>query len=232
MIRASENPPAFDASPRLPLGEMLIARAVITREQLKQALEHQAHKGHKKLLGEVLVELNFASDHQVLEVLAESYGVPFATQTARIADPKVVELLPREFVEDHKVLPLFLVRGMLTVAVSEPTNLFLIEEIQRLTGHEVQIVAVTAAEIEASLRAYLPAANVFVIDDIYEDIDDADFSVIERTVTELSDLEEVAGHSPVVKLVNYLIYSAVQDGASDIHIEPGDQIGRASCRER
>ncbi|MCI0630725.1 MAG: Flp pilus assembly complex ATPase component TadA [Phycisphaerales bacterium] len=214
----------------MPLGEMLVARGIINHDQLKQALEHQAHRGHKKLLGEVLVELNFATDQQVLEVLAEGYGVPFATQTARIADPKVVELLPRDFVEDHKVLPLFLVRGVFTVAVSEPTNLFLIEEIQRLTGYQVQIVAVTASEIDASLRAYLPAANVFVIDDIYEDIDDADFSVIERTVTELSDLEEVAGHSPVVKLVNYLIYSAVQDGASDIHIEPGDHYLRVRYR--
>jgi type IV pilus assembly protein PilB len=230
MIRQQDNSISFDAAPRLPLGEMLVTRGLITPEQLKQALEHQSHKGHKKLLGEVLVELKFVTEQQVLEVLAESYGIPFATHTARIADPKVVELLPREFVEDHKVLPLFLVRGMLTVAVSEPTNLFLIEEVQRLTGFDVQIVAVTEAEIEASLRAYLPAANVFVIDDIYEDIDDADFSVIERQVTELADLEEVAGHSPVVKLVNYLIYSAVQDGASDIHIEPGDHHLRVRYR--
>ena len=222
--------PAFDPATHLPLGEMLVIRKILTAEQLKQALEHQSNKGHKKLLGEVLIELNFATEQQVLEVLAEGYGIPFATHTARIADPKVVELLPRDFVEDHKVLPLFLVRGTLTIAVSEPTNLFLIEEIQRLTGYEVQIVAVTAAEIEASLRAYLPAANVFVIDDIYEDIDDADFSVIERQVTELADLEEVAGHSPVVKLVNYLIYSAVQDGASDIHIEPGDHHLRVRYR--
>lgn len=170
---------AIEAAPRLPLGEMLVGRGLLTRDQLKQALEHQAQKGHKKLLGEVLVELNFLTEQQVLEVLAESYGIPFAVQTARIADPKIVELLPRDFLQDHKVLPLFLVRGELTVAVSEPTNLFLIEEIQRLTGYDVQIVAATASEIEASLRSYLPAANVFVIDDIYEDIDDADFSVIE-----------------------------------------------------
>ena len=60
-----------------------------------------------------------------------------------------------------------------------------------------------------------------IIDEIYEDIDEHDFSVIEHQTTELSDLEEDAGHGPVVKLVNFLIYSAVQEGASDIHIEPG-----------
>jgi len=230
MIQGYDNTQTFDTAPRLQLGEMLVARELITPAQLKQALEHQAQKGHKRLLGETLVDLGFLADHQVLEVLAECYGVPYAKQTTRIADPKVAEILPRDFVEDHKVLPLFLVRGVLTVAVSEPTNLFLIEEIQRITGHEVQIVAVTATEIVNSLRAYLPAANVFVIDDIYEDLDEKDFSVIEKQVTELADLEEVAGHSPVVKLVNYIIYSAVQDGASDIHIEPGDHHLRVRYR--
>ena len=220
---------AFDA-PRLRLGDILVERKLISAEQLKQALEVQTQRGHKKLLGEVLIDLGFVTEQQVLEILAESYGVPFATHTARLADPKVLEVLPREFIETHKVLPLFLVRGVLTVAVSEPTNLFLTEEIQRLTGYQVQIVAATQNEIENALRSYLPAANVFVIDDIYEDIDDADFSVIERQVTEIADLEQVAGHSPVVKLVNYLVYSAVQDGASDIHLEPGDHYLRVRYR--
>jgi type IV pilus assembly protein PilB len=216
--------------PRLRLGEVLVERGLVTAEQLKQALEVQTQKGHKRLLGEVLIELGFVTEQQVLEILAESYGIPFTTHTARLADPKVLEVLPRDFIETHKVLPLFLVRGVLTLAVSEPTNLFLTEEVQRLTGYQVQIVAATQNEIENALRAYLPAANVFVIDDIYEDIDDADFSVIERQVNEIGDLAEVAGHSPVVKLVNYLIYSAVQDGASDIHIEPADHQLRVRYR--
>jgi type IV pilus assembly protein PilB len=230
MIQVYDNSPTYDATPRLQLGEMLVERGMISSVQLQQALEYQAQKGHRKLLGEVLTELNFVSEQQVLQVLAEGYGVPFVTQTARIADPKLIELLPREFLEEHKVLPMFLVRGVLTIAVSEPANLFLIEEVERLTGYEVQVVAVTMQEIEASLRAYLPSANVFVIDDFYEDIADADFSLIEKQVMELTNLEEVAGHSPVVKLVNYLIYSAVQDGASDIHIEPDDHRLRVRYR--
>ncbi len=215
---------------RLRLGEALVNKELLTREQLDDALAYQTQKGHKKLLGELLVELNFVSEEQVMAVLAESYGLSFVTETAKIADPKIVELLPRDFLEEHHVLPLFRVRGVLTVAVSEPANLFLVEEIERLTGDVVQIVAATKAEIASSLQAYLPAANVFVVDDIYEDIDDADFSVIEKQVADLADLQEVAGRSPVVKLVNYLIYSAVQDGASDIHIEPGNHRLRVRYR--
>ncbi len=230
MTRSAQTTTTFDGSVGAQLGRLLVEKGLLTKQHLEQALEFQAQRGHKKLLGEVVVELNFVTEEQVLELLAEGYGVPFLTQPAAIADPKVVELLPKEFVEEHKVLPLFLVQGVLTVAVSEPANLYLVEEIQRLTGHKVQIVAATATEIETSLRAYVPAANVFVIDDIYEDIDDQDFSIIEKQVTELSDLEQAAGHSPVVKLVNYMIYSAVQDGASDIHIEPDDHQLRVRYR--
>ncbi len=230
MAQPQAAPSSYLDSPRLQLGELLVSRGLLTERQLEQALEHQAQRGHKRLLGEVLVELNFLTEAQVMEALAETYGVPYASDTARIADPKVVELLPREFLEEHNVLPLFLVRGVLTVAVSEPANLYLIEEIQRRSGYQVQIVAVTSQEIKGSLNAYLPAANVFVIDDIYEDIDETDFSLIERQVSEIADLEQVAGHSPVVKLVNYLIFSAVHDGASDIHIEPDDHRLRVRYR--
>lgn len=230
MIRAHEHHGASDLAARKPLGEALVEKGYISQQQLQQALEYQAEKGRRKLVGEILVELNFVNEQQVLEVVAESYGVPFVLDPARIADPKVIDLLPRDFIEQHTILPLFRVRGVLTVAISEPANLYLVEEIHRISGDEVQIVAATSADIRTAHRSYLPEANVFVIDDIYEEIDDADFSLIERHVTELADLEEVAGHSPVVKLVNYLIFSAVQDAASDIHIEPDDRRLRVRYR--
>ncbi|MDG1899986.1 MAG: ATPase, T2SS/T4P/T4SS family [Phycisphaerales bacterium] len=228
MIRPSVHMP--NGTARQPLGELLISRGVLTEEQLGHALEHQSQHDHRSLLGEVLIELGFASDQQVMEVLAEGYGIPCVEQVARVADARIIEVLPREFIEEHKVLPLFLVRSVLTVAVSEPSNLYLVEEIARRTGHEVQIVAAAASEIDTAITSWLPAANVFVIDDIYEDIAEEDFSVIERQVTELADLEQVAGHGPVVKLVNFIIYSAVQEGASDIHIEPDDQCLRVRYR--
>ena len=208
---------------RMPIGELLVQRGVLTAADLDLALEHQQSQHHRQLLGEVLVELDLVNEIDIVEVIAGEYGVPFVDSLARIADPQTLEVLPRAFIEEHQVLPMFLVRNTLTIAVSEPSNLYLVEEISRRTGCDVQIVAATRTAIEAAIKSWLPAANVFVIDDIYEDIAEEDFSVIERQVTELADLEQVAGHGPVVKLVNFIIYSAVQEGASDIHIEPGDQ---------
>ena len=212
------------------IGQLLLSRQMISQDQIEQALQHQKQQGHQRLLGEVLVELGFVTEDQVMEVLAEAYEVPYAKLSPRIADPKVIEVLPREFIEKNCVLPLFLVNSRLTVAVHEPSNVFLIEEIERLTGHTVQIVAATARDIQQTIQAYLPSANVFVIDEIVDDIQPEDFSLVESQVTDLTNLEEVAGHSPVVKLVNYLIYSAVQEGASDVHIEPDE--GKLRVRYR
>jgi type IV pilus assembly protein PilB len=213
-----------------PLGQLLLRKGVLSQDQLDSALEQQKNCDERKLIGEVLVEMGLADNRTVLETLAQAYGIPFASDTARLADPKVIEVLPREFLQEHGVLPMFLVRDVLTVAVSEPANLYLLEEIERRTGYTTQIVAATSDDIEAAHQSYLPAANVFVIDEIYEDIDEHDFAVIEQDATELADLEEDAGHGPVVKLVNFLIYSAVQEGASDIHIEPDDHLLRVRYR--
>lgn len=212
------------------LGQLLLAKGLLVEQQIEEALAHQKSTGNRKLLGEVFIELGFVTEEQVCEVLAEAYEVPYAHISPRIADPRVVEALPREFVEKHTVLPLFQVHGKLTVAVHEPANVFLIEEIERLAKCPVQIVASTAKDIQQTLQAHLPNANVFVIDDIVDDVAPDDFSVVEKQVTDLGNLEEVAGQSPVVKLVNYLIYTAVNESASDIHIEPDENRLRVRYR--
>ncbi len=230
MTRAKTSDTPQAPAPGKQLGQLLLEKELVTPEQIDQALSHQQSQGHRKLLGETLVEMNLVTTDQVAEVLAEAYGVPYAKVCPRLADPKVVETLPREFVEKHCVMPLFLVNGKLTVAVPEPANLFLIEEIEKVSGYAVQIVAATAHDIQQTLQSYLPAANVFVIDEIVDDIQTKDFNVVDKQITELTNLEEVAGHSPVIKLVNYLIYCAVQEGASDIHIEPDENKLRVRYR--
>jgi type IV pilus assembly protein PilB len=212
------------------LGQLLLARGVVNEEQIARALAEQRDQGHRKLLGELLVEMGYCTENQIASALAEAYGVPYAQISPKICDAKTVEILPREFLEAHIVLPLFKVHDVLTVAVSEPTNVYLIDEIQRVSGCRVQVVCSTAKDIKATLQTYLPAANVFVIDDIIDEEGLEEFTLIESITQDISDLEEVAGQSPVVKLVNYLLYNAVRENASDIHIEPGDKRLRVRYR--
>ncbi|TVQ60242.1 MAG: type II/IV secretion system protein [Phycisphaerales bacterium] len=222
------DPTLANVGAKIQLGELLIERGLITRTQLDDALDEQRRTGRKKLLGEILVDLHFVTEEQVVEALAHAYGVPYAKLNPRIADPRVTDKLPRDFIEAHHVLPLFLVDEVMTVAVSEPANLFLVDEIERVCGYRAQIVAATQRDILTTLQAHLPSANVFVIDEIYDDVDSSAFSVVERQATDIKNLEEVAGQSPVIKLVNYILYHAVQEKASDIHIERDDH----ACRVR
>ncbi len=215
---------------KMPLGQLLLASGVVTAEQIEKALSRQSEKGHRKLLGELLVEMDFCTENQIVAALAQSYGVPYAQVSPKICDAKTLEILPREFLEEHVVLPLFKVFNVLTVAVSEPTNVFLTDEIERISGCKVQIVCATAKDIKATLQNYLPAANVFVIDDIIDDEGLEDFTLIENITQDISNLEEIAGQSPVVKLVNYLLYNAVRENASDIHIEPDNKKLRVRYR--
>ncbi len=216
---------------RKPLGQALVDLGIISDEQLQRALDEQRLSNSQKLLGEILVERAMATEEQICEVLADGYGVPFARINPRITDPKAIEILPRAFLEQHTVLPMFLVQGVLTIAVAEPSNVFLVEEIERVTGHDVQIVAGTSKDIRATLQTYLPDDKVFVIDDIIEEVKPEDFTLLERRkIEDIADLEQAAGDSPVIKLVNYCIYHAVKDGASDIHIEPSDGFLRIRYR--
>jgi len=212
------------------LGQLLMARSIVTAEQIEKALTEQREKGHRKLLGELLVEMGYCTENQIASALAQAYGVPYAQVSPKICDAKTFEILPREFLEEHIVLPLFKVHDVLTVAVSEPTNVFLIDEIERISHCKVRIVCATAKDIKATLQTYLPSANVFVIDDIIDEEGLEDFTLIENITQDISDLEEVAGQSPVVKLVNYLLYNAVRENASDIHIEPDDKKLRVRYR--
>jgi type IV pilus assembly protein PilB len=212
------------------LGQLLLARGVVSQEHVDLALAEQKDKGHRKLLGELLVEMGYCTENQISAALAEAYGVPYAQVSPKLCDPKAVELLPREFLEAHIVLPLFRVHDVLTVAVNEPTNVFLIDEIERITGCKVQVVCSTTKDIKATLQSYLPAANVFVIDDIIDEEGLDEFTLIENITQDISNLEEVAGQSPVVKLVNYLLYNAVRENASDIHIEVDEKRLRVRYR--
>ena len=222
-------PMSVKNAPPKRLGNLLIERGYLTLEQLQSALEYQKTAGGGRLLGEILVDLELCSEDQVTEGLATEYGVPYAKLEPRMQDPKILDLLPREYVEKNLVMPLFCVRDVLTVAVTEPSNLFMIDEIERITQKRIQIVATTAKDIRRMITN-LPDSKVFVIDDIIEDSEQAEVTLIEDAIDDIGDVEEIAGQSPVIRLVNFIIFNAVKEGASDIHIEGAERCMRVRYR--
>lgn len=205
------------------LGQLLVRQGAVTQDQIQQALTEQREAGHQQLLGEILVQKGYCSDSQIARALAQSYGVPYARISPRLCDPKVFEVMPTAFLEEHGILPLFRVHNTLTVAMSEPANLFLVDQIEQISGYETQVVCATEKDIRATLMSYSPDAQVFVMDDVIDDVELDHFKLVESQVPNADLLAEAAGQSSVIQLVNYLLCDAVQCNASDIHIEPDEK---------
>ena len=220
--------PALPSRPRL--GDLLVRRGYLTADRLQEALRLQKEGDQSRLLGEVLVEREFCTEEHVLECLAVEFQLPFVRLDARLFDPKVVELLPRDFIEKHVVLPLFKVRDTLTVAVAEPSDVFLLDRLKAVARCDVQLAIASARDIRRTLQTYLPDSQVFVIDDIIDDVQGDAVELIEESIDDIVSVTELAGQSPIIRLVNYVIYSAVKEGASDIHIEPTDRQIRVRFR--
>ncbi|HEX4129476.1 MAG TPA: ATPase, T2SS/T4P/T4SS family [Pirellulales bacterium] len=219
-----------DFHPPKRLGNLLLQKGYLTQEKLEAALAEQHQEKNKgKLLGEILIEIDACNEDQIAECLASEYGIPYAKLETRIFDPKIIDVLPRDFIEKNLVLPLYVVGGMLTLAIAEPSNLFLIDEVEKLSQLRVQLVAATARDIRRMLTT-LPNSKVFVIDDIIDESEAADVTLIEEVVEDISNVEESAGQSPVIRLVNFIVYNAVKEGASDIHIEPAERVLRVRYR--
>lgn len=212
------------------VGETLIHQGLITQEQLDEALQVQKQSTPRRLLGEIIVESGFCTEDGVVEALANANDIPYAKLEPALCDISTARLLQRDFMEKQRVLPLFLVDNVLTVALSEPTNLYLIEELSSMLSGQIQIVASSASDIKMMLASHVPDEKAFAIDDLMEESADVP-ELVERIVQEeVVDLEAEASESPVVKFVNYMIYAAVRERASDIHIEPDDAAFRVRFR--
>jgi type IV pilus assembly protein PilB len=206
--------------PPAPLGEQLVRASLLTPQELETALGEQQSK--KMRLGETLIELGFVDEEQLLPFIAENLGVPFVKLREGLIDPAVVRIVPHSHAKSFSALALFSIRGELTVAMAEPQNLHHLDEIERITRLRVRPILALKGTIDKLLpRAY---EEDFAVDTVSADIE-ADAVEVDPEIFEvdLQDLQSLAEGSPVINLVNYIIVHAVRQGASDIHIEPGQQ---------
>ncbi len=214
----SQRAPA--SMPPAPLGEQLVRASLLTPQELETALGEQQSK--KMRLGETLIELGFVDEQQLLPFIAENLGVPFVKLREGLIDPAVVRIMPHTLAKSFSALALFCVRGKLTVAMAEPQNLHHLDEIERITRLRVRPILALKGTIDKLLpRAY---EEDFAVDTVSADIE-ADAVEVDPEIFEvdLQDLQSLAEGSPVINLVNYIIVHAVRQGASDIHIEPGQK---------
>ena len=226
------------------IGELLLKEKRITPEQLQEALNYQRQNGGK--LGYNLIKLGYVKDEEITALLSKQYGVPSIALTQFEIDPSIVKLVPAETALKYQIVPLSRAGATLTIAMTDPTNVFAMDDLKFMTGYNVEpVVASETAVVEAIQKYYgkvagngnggapTPTALEVASKALQEmpTVDDAVVDVIEE-IEEISAeaLAQQGEEAPVIKLVNIILLSAIQKGASDIHIEPYEKELRVRYR--
>ncbi len=217
------------------IGELLLKEKRITPEQLQEALNYQKANGGK--LGLNLIKLGFVKDEEITALLSRQYGVPSISLAEFEIDQAVIKLVPAETAQKYQILPLNRSGATLTIAMTDPTNVFAMDDIKFMTGYNVEpVVASESAVMEAIARYYNLSAKALAgggngqqsaldfANQALQELPLVDASEVEV----LEELEEISvealarqgEEAPVIRLVNVMLMSAISKGASDIHIEP------------
>ena len=213
----------------IPIGQLLVEEKVISKEQLELALIEQ--RTSKKRLGEVIAELGFANERDILRTLALRLGVEYIDSPLFIVELDVIRLVPENLARRYNIIPVYLRSGALTIATNDPLDFACLEDIAMITGLEIKTVLSPLSEIDRAIsRVYSKKSS----DDIMGTIKD-EFSATYLPSAEKQDQDDVnmaerVDSAPIVKLVNSLILEAYQQNASDIHIEPEENFTRIRFR--
>jgi type IV pilus assembly protein PilB len=232
------------------IGELLLKEKRITSEQLQQALDHQKANGGK--LGFNFVKLGIVKDEDITALLSKQYGVPSINLSQFEIDVAIVRLIPADTAQKYQVVPLSRAGATLTIAMTDPTNVFAMDDIKFMTGYNVEpVVASETAVIEAIQKYYPqgakggPSPQVAVtsgpsaLEMASKGLEELQASLESGADVEvLDELQEISAEAlarqgeeaPVVRLVNVVLMSAIQKGASDIHIEPYEKELRVRYR--
>jgi type IV pilus assembly protein PilB len=191
------------------LGERLIEMGLLTPEQLRIALEIQ--KRTSLLLGQVLIDLGFVDEHHLSSLVSEDMGAIHLSSLEGITiDPEAMRLVPKKSAIELKAIPLSIEDGDLTVALTDPFDIFTVDKLRKITNRRIRTLVASEADI---LRA---------IEFWYTDEEDLLKDIIDKALAslQLPGGALTAEEPPIVKLVNHIILMGVKDGATDIHIEP------------
>jgi type IV pilus assembly protein PilB len=201
------------------LGDILLEGGLVTSDELADAFEEHQRVGRS--LGRVLVERGVLSESQLVAALAQQIGLTFVDLAEYPVDGSAVGRVPDSVCRRYSALPIAYEDGRLVVAMADPANVFALDDIRSLTGLEVKPVVATRADVIAAINRFHRAEA---------DLDDLTTELLTEEEDDLANVREVVEDAPIVKFVNLLITQAVQDRASDIHLEPTERDLRVRFR--
>ena len=202
--------------------EILLDQNKISEVQLQRALETQ--KGDKRDLGRTLVSLGFINEADLAQAQAQRLQLKYVELELESVDREALKLVPEKMLRKHDALPLRTENGRLVVAMSDPTNLYALEDLRMVTGRKILPVVATDDDLNRKLNKVLTSE-----DQVADVLEGATVEVEESTEIELG-VETSPNEAPIVKLVNSILQRAVAEEASDVHLEP--QAGELVVRMR
>lgn len=200
----------------LRIGDLLVGEDLISQDQLEQALIEQRSSGAR--LGYVLVKLGFVLEIEITKMLARQYHVPAVDLSRFEVDEKIIKLVPSDVALKHTVLPLKRDGRSLTVAMAEPGNMQIVDDLKFITRCDIVPVIAGEYTLRTAIEKYYEQTDAQLAS-LLEGMEDEDLEIVEEEEEEEADYA-IADDAPVVKLINGLLTDAVRRGASDIHIEP------------
>jgi type IV pilus assembly protein PilB len=206
------------AAPADRIGEQLVHEQLISREQLTRALEDARSNGNR--VGFSLVKLGFLGEQDLVRALARQHRVPAVDLDRVKLDPKVLKLIPNEIAVKHQVLPLRRVARTLTVAMANPTDLGVIDDLKFITRLDIEPVIAGDFTLRKIIEREYESSDD-KINELLKQFDQDEVELVDDTEEELSvsSLQAAVEEAPVVKLINGILSDAVHRGASDIHFE-------------
>lgn len=210
------------------IGEILVEHGVITKEQLLEGLKHQTSTG--VMLGEALIATGAIIDENVItQFLSKQLNLGNLNLKDLEFDPVVVDLIPFDMAQKYNIIAIQKTNRILTVAISDPKNMFMLDAIKFLTGCAIKPVLASSKAIQEAINLNYESASE--VDTILNDIKGENLEILsEDKESEPEDISSEISDAPVVKLVNHLILEAIRKGASDIHIEMYQRILRVRYR--
>jgi type IV pilus assembly protein PilB len=213
------------------LGDLLVGEGLLTEEDLRRALSEQ--KGTSEKLGSILVRLNFIGEEQLIGFLSRQYGIPSITLSQLDIDPEVLRLVPAQLAKKYEVIPIKRTGNALTLAMSDPTNVFALDDVAFLTNLQVLPVVASQGSIRKAIdRTYdsQTTAITNVLSELDSDVATVQLIGDDEGSVSVIELKESADEAPLVRLVNMVLVDAIQKAASDIHWEPYEKVFRIRFR--
>jgi type IV pilus assembly protein PilB len=211
------------------LGELLVRNNLISKEQLAKALEEQKESGGQLRLGSILIKNGLISEPDLTSFLSRQYGVPSINLSEFEVDAAVIKTIPVDIAQKYQIVPVNRAGSTLIIAMSDPSNIFAIDDIKFMTGYNVEVVVASETAIKSAIDKYYDQSASLA--DVMSDLEMEDVEVVgDEEDVDIGSLERATEDAPVVKLVNLILTDAIKKKASDIHIEPYERTFRVRYR--